>query len=222
MKKIFNNDWDMYLGDEFKKDYYKNIRMVLKNDYATKLVYPKMEQIFNALHTTSFEDVKVVILGQDPYHNKNEANGLAFSVNDGIKIPPSLQNIYKELHTDLNIEIPSTGNLTKWAENGVLLLNTSLTVIQNEPNSHSNIGWSIFTDKVISVLNESKNNIVFILWGYNARKKTSLLSNESNLIIESPHPSPLSAYRGFFGSKPFSRANDFLIKNNLNPINWTI
>jgi uracil-DNA glycosylase len=214
------NDWDEILREEFKKDYYLKIREFLKCEYSTRQIFPSMYDIFNALKYTSFSGTRVVILGQDPYHEIGQAHGLSFSVLKGVKIPPSLVNLYKELNSDLGIAIPSHGELTSWAKQGVLLLNATLTVRQGMANSHQNIGWSIFTDEIIKKLNQSRNPIAFILWGGNARSKKKYITNPKHLIIESAHPSPLSAYNGFFGSKPFSRVNDFLIKNGLSPINW--
>ena len=214
------NDWDEILENEFKKDYYLKIREFLKTEYSSKIIYPPMFDIFNALRYTSFESTRVVILGQDPYHEPGQAHGLSFSVKKGIKIPPSLVNIYKELKTDIGMEIPNHGELTSWAKQGVLLLNATLTVRQGLANSHQNIGWSIFTDNIIKALNESSKPVVFILWGGNARSKKKYISNPNHLIIESAHPSPLSAYNGFFGSRPFSRTNEFLSKNGFEPINW--
>lgn len=214
------NDWDEILENEFKKDYYLKIREFLKAEYSTRIIYPPMFDIFNALRYTSYENTRVVILGQDPYHEPGQAHGLSFSVKKGIKIPPSLVNIYKELKTDIGMEIPNHGELTSWAKQGVLLLNATLTVRQGLANSHQNIGWSIFTDNIIKALNESSKPVVFILWGGNARSKKKYISNPNHLIIESAHPSPLSAYNGFFGSRPFSRTNEFLSKNGFEPINW--
>ncbi|MBQ8840279.1 MAG: uracil-DNA glycosylase [Clostridia bacterium] len=214
------NDWDSILKNEFQKEYYLKIRAFLKNEYTTRTIFPSMHDIFNALKYTSYEGTRVVILGQDPYHEIGQAHGLSFSVLKGVKIPPSLVNIYKELKSDIGMEIPCHGELTSWARQGVLLLNATLTVRQGLANSHQNIGWSIFTDEIIKRLNDSPNPVVFILWGGNARSKKKYITNPRHLIIESAHPSPLSAYNGFFGSKPFSRANDFLIKNGREPINW--
>lgn len=222
MREILKNDWKEYLSHEFEKDYYLKLRSFLKNEYKTKTVYPPMEDIYNALHYTSYKNTKVVILGQDPYHQKGQAHGLSFSVNKGIKIPPSLQNIYKELSSDLGLYIPNNGYLKKWADQGVLLLNTSLTVLDSNANAHKNIGWSIFTDKVIKVLNEKVQPVVFILWGNNAISKIPLITNENHLILKSVHPSPLSANRGFFGTKPFSKTNSFLKLNNIKEIDWQI
>lgn len=222
MGHILKNDWDPLLSGEFQKDYYKKIHNFLVKEYKTKTVYPDMYDIFNALHFTQYKDVKVVILGQDPYHGPNQAHGLSFSVKPGNKIPPSLLNIYKELQSDLGCFIPNNGYLKKWADQGVLLLNATLTVEGGKANSHQKIGWSIFTDKIISLLNKREDPIVFILWGNNAIKKKSLITNPIHYIIQSVHPSPLSASRGFFGSKPFSKTNNFLIKMNKKPIDWQI
>lgn len=222
MSEILKNDWKNYLNSEFQKDYYIKLRKFLVNEYNSKVIYPNMYDLFNALHFTPYEKVKVVILGQDPYHGPHQAHGLSFSVNPGVKAPPSLVNIYKELHTDLGCYIPNNGYLKKWADQGVLLLNTVLTVRAGEANSHRNKGWEEFTNKVITVLNEKETPIVFILWGNNAISKTSLITNTKHLIIKSVHPSPLSAARGFFGSKPFSKTNDFLTSTNQTPIDWQI
>ena len=222
MRQILKNDWNELLKDEFSKDYYLSLREFLKNEYTTKIIYPDKYDIFNALHYTSYKDVKVVILGQDPYHGPNQAHGLSFSVSPGVKIPPSLLNIYKELNSDLGCYIPNNGYLKKWAEQGVLLLNTSLTVRAGEANSHKNKGWEIFTDKIISLINEKTDPVVFLLWGNNAINKKKLITNKQHLILSSTHPSPLSASRGFFGSKPFSKINKFLISVNKAPIDWQI
>lgn len=222
MSEILRNDWNDYLASEFEKDYYKKLRSFLISEYKSKVIYPNMYDIFNALHFTSYADTKVVILGQDPYHGPNQAHGLSFSVNTGIKTPPSLLNIYKELHSDLNCYIPNNGYLKKWTDQGVLLLNTVLTVRAGEANSHKNRGWEEFTTKVIKTLNEKDKPIVFILWGNNAISKENLITNTKHLIIKSVHPSPLSASRGFFGSKPFSKTNEFLISTNQKVIDWQI
>ena len=222
MKKILENDWNDLLNSEFQKDYYLELKDFLTKEYANKTIYPDKYDIFNALHFTAYKDVKVVILGQDPYHGPNQAHGLSFSVNPGIPTPPSLLNIYKELNSDLGCFIPNNGYLKKWTDQGVLLLNTSLTVRRAEANSHKKIGWSIFTDRIISLVNMKTTPVVFILWGNNAIKKEELITNPHHLIIKSVHPSPLSASRGFFNTKPFSRTNAFLIKNNLKPIDWQI
>lgn len=219
---ILKNDWNGLLEDEFSKDYYLKLRQFLITEYKTRTIYPNMHDIFNALHYTPYKNVKVVILGQDPYHGPNQAHGLSFSVNIGTQPPPSLINIYKELHTDLNCYIPNNGYLKKWADQGVLLLNTVLTVRASEANSHKNKGWETFTDKIISLLNDKQDPIVFILWGNNAQSKESLISNPKHYIIKSVHPSPLSASRGFFGSKPFSKTNQFLMSTGKEPIDWQI
>ncbi len=217
---VIGNDWDEIIGEEFKKDYYIRLREFLKEEYAKHTVYPDMYSIFNALKLTPYKDVRVVILGQDPYHEPNQAHGLCFSVQDGTPLPPSLKNIYKELETDLGIPPSKSGDLTKWAKQGVLLLNTVLTVRRGEANSHKGKGWELLTDEIIRKLNDKTEPIVFILWGANARSKKSLITNPIHGIIESAHPSPLSAFNGFFGSRPFSRANKFLILNRIPPINW--
>ena len=222
MNKIIGNSWDELLKTEFDKPYFKTLEEFIDNEYKTKIVYPNNNDIFNAFKYTDYRDIKVVILGQDPYHNEFEAMGLSFSVPKNIKIPPSLVNIYKELHDDLHIDIPKTGDLTPIAKEGVFLLNTTLTVIKNQPLSHYNKGWEIFTDEVIKLINNKKEPVVFILFGSNARKKKQLITNKIHLIIETVHPSPLSAYNGFFGSKPFSRANTFLMNNEIEPIDWSV
>ena len=222
VKKILDNDWQDLLQEEFEKEYYQNLRKFLISEYKNKTIYPHMNNIFNALKFTSYKDVKVVILGQDPYHGPNQAHGLSFSVNKGVKIPPSLLNIYKELHDDLGCYIPNNGYLESWTKQGVLLLNTVLTVRAHEANSHRNMGWEQFTDKIISLLNDREDPIVFILWGNPSISKRKLITNKRHFIITSPHPSPLSAFRGFFGSRPFSKTNDFLKSINKTPINWQI
>ncbi len=222
MKKIFENDWQELLSDEFEKEYYRKMRAYLIDEYNRNTVYPNMHDIFNALHFTAYRDVKVVILGQDPYHGPGQAHGLCFSVQPGVAIPPSLVNIYKELHADLGCTIPSHGHLTKWARQGVLLLNASLTVRASQAMSHSKIGWHIFTDRVIQLLNDRPDPVVFILWGNFAISKEQLITNKQHFIIKSVHPSPLSASRGFFGSRPFSRANAFLKSIGKTPIDWQI
>lgn len=218
----FKNDWQDLLNKEFEKDYYLNLRKFLINEYRTNTIYPDKYDIFNALHYTAYKDVKVVILGQDPYHGPSQAHGLSFSVKPGIQPPPSLRNIYKELKDDVNCYIPNNGYLKKWADQGVLLLNTALTVREGQANSHRNLGWEQVTDRIISLLNERKEPIVFILWGSNAQSKVSLITNTYHNIIKSVHPSPLSACRGFFGSKPFSQTNKILISRGLDPIDWQI
>lgn len=219
---IFNNDWQSILKDEFDQDYYQTIRQFLITEYRTKTIYPDMHDIFNAFHYTAYKDIKVVILGQDPYHGPNQAHGLSFSVKPGIAPPPSLVNIFKELTSDLNCYLPNNGHLKKWADQGVLLLNTALTVVAGQANSHRNQGWETFTDKVITLLNERHDPIVFILWGNNALSKVDLITNPNHYIIKAPHPSPLSAYRGFFGSRPFSKVNNFLSSIGKTPIDWQI
>lgn len=215
-----NNDWKDFFETETKKEYYLKLREFLKAEYQTQVIYPPMDKIFYAYQITPFHKIKVVILGQDCYHGFNQAMGLAFSVNDGIKIPPSLRNIYKEIESDIGIIPPNNGNLTRWAEQGVFLLNTALTVREGHANSHSGKGWEIFTDNTIKYLNNNDNPKVFILWGANAKSKKSLITNSNHLILESVHPSPLSASNGFFGCKHFSKTNKFLEDNNLLPINW--
>lgn len=220
--KLIGNDWDDVIGDEFEKDYYINLRSFLDEQYKNNTVYPKASDIYNSLRITPYKDVKVVILGQDPYHEINQAHGLAFSVNKGIDIPPSLVNIFKELNNDLGIEISKHGYLVDWAKQGVLLLNTVLTVRAHEANSHKNKGWEILTDEIIKKINDKEEPVVFILWGANARSKKKYITNPKHLVLESVHPSPLSAYNGFFGSKPFSKTNEFLIKNNIKPIDFKL
>ncbi len=217
--KVVGNDWDNILKGEYAKDYFKKLDYFIKNEYKDKEIYPKANDIFKALKRTNYKDVKVVILGQDPYHNEGEAHGLAFSVQENIKIPPSLTNIFKELNSDLGIK-RETGNLEDWAKQGVLLLNAVLTVEKNKPNSHQKKGWETFTDSIIEILNEKEEPIVFLLWGNSARNKKTLLNNVKHLVLESSHPSPFSYYVSFKGSKPFSKTNDFLEKNNINNINW--
>ncbi len=217
-----DNDWLPVLEPEFKKEYYKNLYSFVKKEYSERKIFPPANDIFTAFHLTPLSDVKVVILGQDPYHNDGQAHGLSFSVRPGIDIPPSLLNIYKEQHDDLGNYIPNNGYLTKWAEQGVLLLNTVLTVRAHEAASHKGRGWEEFTDAVIKVLNEQDRPIVFMLWGSPARSKKSMLNNPKHLILEAPHPSPLSAYRGFFGCGHFSKANAFLSENGIKPIDWQI
>lgn len=217
-----NNDWLEALRGEFKKPYYKDLFEKVKSEYSTRQIFPPADDIFNAFHLTPLSQVKVVILGQDPYHNVGQAHGLCFSVQKGVDVPPSLVNIYKELHDDLGCEIPNHGCLTKWANQGVLMLNTVLTVRAHEANSHRGIGWEEFTDAAIKVLNEENRPIVFILWGSPAQKKARMLNNPNHLILKAPHPSPLSAYRGFFGSKPFSQTNEFLISHGVEPVDWQI
>ncbi|MBL7574462.1 Uracil-DNA glycosylase [Peptoniphilus asaccharolyticus DSM 20463] len=222
MSRIIGNSWDELLDEQFKKPYYKNLRELLIEEYKNFQIFPKAEDIFNAFKKTPYENVRCVILGQDPYHNVNQAEGLSFSVKVGQKIPPSLVNIYKELKSDLGYEPPTHGSLVKWAENGVLLLNTTLTVRAHTPMSHSKIGWEILTDSVIDILNKKESPVVFILWGRHAQSKEKLITNPNHLILKAPHPSPLSANRGFFGSKPFSKTNEFLRINGCPEIDWRI
>ena len=216
------NDWDEILRGEFESEYYLSLREFLKYEYSHHRIYPPMNDIFNALRYTSYADTRVVILGQDPYHGEGQAHGLCFSVKDGTPPPPSLKNIFKELESDLGIKPPKNPELTGWARQGVLLLNTTLTVREGSPQSHKGHGWEIFTDRVISLLSKREEPIVFILWGGNARAKKSLIDKKRHCIIESAHPSPLSAYNGFFGSRPFSRANDFLRSIGRDAIDFTI
>ena len=220
--KLIGNKWDEVLNEEYKKEYFINTIKYINKAYKERPIFPPKNYILRALSLTDYDDVKVVILGQDPYHGVGEANGLAFSVNNGVKLPPSLQNIYKELHSDLGIEIPNTGDLTCWAKEGVLLLNSVLTVEKDRPASHKNLGWEKFTDAIISKVNEKETPVVFILWGNFAKSKKFLITNKKNLVIESSHPSPFSCSYGFFGSRPFSRTNDFLKKNNLKEIDFHV
>lgn len=222
MEKRIGNDWDQILEEEFQKDYYKKMEKFLLEEYREKTIFPEKEDIFAALKMTPYRDVKVLILGQDPYHGQGQSHGLAFSVKKGVKIPPSLRNIYKELKADLELDLPEDGYLEKWASQGVLLLNTSLTVREGEPNSHSKIGWEIFTDRIIELLNEREIPLVFILWGNNAKSKEKYIRNKKHHIIKSFHPSPLSASRGFFGTRPFSRTNEFLQRLGRDEIDWKI
>ena len=216
------NDWQEPLTPEFQKPYYAELFRFVKNEYAARKIFPPADDIFNAFHLTPLHAVKVVILGQDPYHNDGQAHGLCFSVKPDVDIPPSLVNIYQELHDDLGCYVPNNGYLTKWASQGVLMLNTVLTVRAHQANSHRGMGWEEFTDAAIRILDEQDRPMVFILWGSPAQKKEKMLHNPKHLILKAPHPSPLSAYRGFFGSKPFSRTNDFLKENGLEPIDWQI
>ena len=216
------NDWLEPLSPEFKKDYYKKLYRKVQEEYASHLVFPPSNEIFSAFELTPLSEVKVVIIGQDPYHNVGQAHGLCFSVKPEVEIPPSLVNIYKELHDDLGCYIPNNGYLVKWAKQGVLMLNTVLTVRAHQANSHRGIGWEEFTSAAIRILNEQDRPMVFILWGSPAQTKKKMLNNPRHLILEAPHPSPLSAYRGFFGSRPFSKTNEYLIQNGLAPIDWQI
>ena len=219
---MIDNDWLVPLKKEFSKPYYKDLFEFVKNEYSTTVVYPPADDIFNAFHFTPLKDVKVLLLGQDPYHNVHQAHGLSFSVLPGNDIPPSLKNIYQELHDDLGCKIPNNGYLVKWAKQGVLMLNTVLTVRAHQANSHRGIGWEQFTDAVIRAVNAQDRPIVFLLWGRPAQMKKSMLNNPKHLILEAPHPSPLSAYRGFIGCKHFSQTNAFLEKNGIEPIDWQI
>lgn len=216
------NDWLEPLKPEFSKQYYRELYQKVIEEYKTHLVFPPSDDIFNAFALTPLHDVKVVIIGQDPYHNVGQAHGLCFSVRPDVEIPPSLVNIYKELHDDLGCYVPNNGYLVKWAMQGILLLNTVLTVRAHQANSHRGMGWEQFTDAAIRILNEEDRPIVFILWGAPAQTKKKMLNNPRHLILEAPHPSPLSAYRGFFGSRPFSKTNAFLEENGLTPIDWQI
>ena len=219
---MIGNNWDLKLKDEFKKEYFTNLMNFIKNEYKTKTIYPKQNEVYNAFRYTDFNNVKVVIIGQDPYHGPNQAEGLSFSVSNEVLKPPSLQNIFKELESDLGIPFPKHNSLKPWAKQGVLLLNAVLTVEEHKPTSHKDKGWETFTDDVIKIINEKQEPVVFILWGAFARSKKSLITNPKHLIIESAHPSPFSARNGFFGSKPFSRTNEFLRKNHLKEIDWRI
>lgn len=219
---MIGNDWDEKLDVIWKSSGFKKFWNIILNEYDTKTIYPAFDNIFNALKLTPYENIKVVIVGQDPYHGEGEAHGLSFSVQDGVKIPPSLKNIFKEAHDDIGIKMPMSGDLTKWAKEGVLLLNNALTVIKDRPNSHQNIGWNLFTDYVIKLVNKKSTPVVFILWGRNAGEKAKLITNSNHLVLKSTHPSPFSANNGFFGSKPFSKTNQFLIKNKIDPIDWNL
>ena len=216
------NEWDEILKDEFQSDYYAQIRERLKQEYASHEIYPPMQDIFNALRYTSYSDVKAVLLGQDPYHGPGQAHGLCFSVRPGVAPPPSLQNIFKELQSDMGLPAPHSGCLIPWAKEGVLMLNTTLTVRRGQANSHSKIGWTKFTDAIIQKLNDHEQPIVFLLWGSNARSKKALITNPNHLILETVHPSPLSAHQGFFGSRHFSQCNEFLMAHGIAPIDWTL
>lgn len=216
------NEWDELLADEIKKDYYLRLREFLKQEYSQHRIYPPMNDIFNALRHTSYSDVKAVILGQDPYHGAGQAHGMCFSVKKGTPPPPSLQNIFKELKADLGIDPPPHGELTAWAQQGVLLLNTVLTVREGQANSHRGMGWENFTDRIIELLNEREKPMVFLLWGGNARSKAKLVTSPQHLVLQCAHPSPLSAYNGFFGCRHFSKANEFLEKNGIEPIDWRL
>ena len=220
--ELVGNNWDNILDEEYHQEYFKNIVKFINHEYKVKTCYPPKSRILRALSLTDYDNVKVVILGQDPYHGEGEANGLAFAVSNGIKLPPSLINIYKELYNDLGIPPANVGNLECWAKEGVLLLNAVLTVEKDKAASHKDIGWEKFTDVIIKKINEKDTPVVFILWGNFARSKKNLITNSKHYIIESPHPSPLSASRGFFGSKPFSKTNNFLRKNNIKEIDFRV
>ena len=215
------NDWDKLLKEEFNKEYYLSLREFLKIEYFSRRIYPPMNDIYNALRYTSYENTRVVILGQDPYHGEGQAHGLCFSVKEGVKFPPSLQNIFKELYSEYGMPMPKSGELTGWAKQGVLLLNTTLTVREGQPQSHKGRGWEILTDKIVSYVNQKDTPVVFILWGGNARAKKSLITNKKHLILECAHPSPLSAYAGFFGCNHFVLTNQFLEGNGLGKIDWS-
>lgn len=214
------NDWDNLLADEWEKEYYLKLRQILKKEYATQRIYPPMHDIFNALKYTSFEDVKVVIIGQDPYHGAGQAHGLCFSVQPGVTPPPSLKNMFKELNADLGLPEPANGELTRWAKQGVLLLNTVLTVREGQPTSHKGLGWEQVTDRIISELNKKETPVVFLLWGAHAQKKGELITNPIHYKLQTVHPSPLSASRGFFGCRHFSKTNALLAKHGIQPIEW--
>ncbi len=219
---ILNPSWCSKLGEEFNKPYFKNLALFLKEEMSLKKVYPDFKNIFEAFNQTNFESVKVIIIGQDPYHGINQAHGLSFSVKKGTKIPPTLKNIFLELKSDLNIETPNSGHLLKWSKEGVLLLNSVLTVNENVPGSHQKKGWETFTDKVIKTISSEKERVVFILWGKYAQDKESIIDTKKHFVIKSAHPSPLSAFRGFFGSKPFSKSNEFLQSFGISPVNWSL
>lgn len=220
MIELLNKSWKEKLEEEFTKKYFLDLNHFVEEAYETKKIFPPKDLIFNAFNTTPFHDVRVIILGQDPYHGDGQAHGLSFSVNDGIKTPPSLVNIYKEINRDLGTMIPSSGNLTRWAKQGVLLLNSTLTVEAHKAGSHQNKGWEIFTDEAIKRLAQEKEHLVFMLWGSYAQKKARYIDKEKHLILESVHPSPLSAYRGFIGCSHFSLANKYLLEHGFDPINW--
>lgn len=224
MKEVFDNDWQEILAEEFEKPYYRELRKFITEEYNLAIVFPQMDEIMNAFHSVAYKDVKVVILGQDPYHGPGQAHGMCFSVREGISHPPSLRNIFKELHDDLSCPIPKDGNLMKWADQGVFLLNTVLTVRQGEANSHKGRGWEQFTDTVITKLAKRADPMIFVLWGKPAQTKQVIINQEGphHIILQAPHPSPLSAYRGFFGSKPFSKINSQLRQWGKEPIDWTL
>ena len=219
---MIGNSWDMILKEEYQKEYFLNLMNFVKKEYKEKVIYPKQNEVFNAFRYTSFDDVKVVILGQDPYHGPNQAEGLSFSVSNDVLKPPSLKNIFKELESDLGIPFPEYNSLKPWAKEGVLLLNAVLTVEEHKPASHANKGWETFTDEIIKILNKKEEPVVFILWGNYAREKKAYITNPIHYVIESPHPSPFSARNGFFGSKPFSKTNEFLKSKGIKEINWNV
>ena len=224
MKKAkIHESWNAELGNEFSSEYMASLRAFLKKEIQIgKKIFPPMNKIFNAFNLTPFTNIKIVLVGQDPYHGESQANGLSFSVEENIKVPPSLQNIFRELFSDLRLTSPQNGNLEKWAKQGVLLLNSSLTVEKGLPGSHQGKGWEKFTDEVLKIINNKKQNVVFILWGKKAQEKGHFLDRQRHLILKSPHPSPFSAHSGFFGSKPFSKANNYLIEKGIEPINWQL
>lgn len=219
---MITKQWDKLLEQEYKQDYFINMLKSLQKEYANKTIFPSKKEVFKALRLTNYSDIKAVIIGQDPYHGEGEAEGLSFSVKDGIRKPPSLKNIFKELHDDLGYEEPESGSLVKWAQEGVLLLNSVLTVEKDKPLSHKKFDWERFTDAIIKIINEKETPVVFILWGNFAKEKKKYITNPIHLVLTSSHPSPFSANNGFFGSKPFSKTNDFLIKNNIKPIDWKL
>ena len=218
----FENEWDNLLSDEFEKDYYKRLRTILAHEYKTQTIYPDMYDIFNALRYTSYSDIKAVIIGQDPYHGEGQAHGLCFSVKKGVEPPPSLKNIFKEIQAELGINPPDHGELTKWAKEGVLLLNAALTVRAGQANSHKNLGWETFTDRIIELVNQRETPVVFLLWGANAKQKQALITNPVHKILTCAHPSPLSAFNGFFGCGHFKECNEFLKEHNMTPIDWSL
>lgn len=222
MAELFTNDWQEIIGDELEKPYYLALRQFLIGEYKTHTIFPDKRDIFNAFHLTSYHDIKVVLIGQDPYHAPGQAHGLSFSVKPGVPLPPSLQNIYKELLDDVGVDNGRNGYLVSWAAQGVLLLNTVLTVRSGQAHSHKNMGWETFTDQVIRAINRREDPVVFWLWGKPAQDKEKLITGKHHLILKSPHPSPLSVYRGFYGSKPFSQTNAFLLSKNKAPINWAL
>ena len=222
MNKFMNNSWDDVLKDEFEKEYFKELESRIDKEYLNETIYPPKDLIFNAFRHTPIDKIKIVIIGQDPYHEYGQAMGLSFSVPEGVKIPPSLVNIYKEMHDDLGTDIPKSGDLTLLADEGVFLLNSTLTVKDGLANSHQSYGWQTFTDNVIRIINKNRKHVVYILWGRNAASKEALIDSKNNLIIKSAHPSPLSAFNGFFGSKPFSKANRYLMLNEIEPVDFWV